>query len=61
MAPSQMGEGSLSVMRPIARPSTPSRTASHGCVLALPDEPKRQQPQGWRRCVVWRCRLSEIL
>ena len=35
----EMGEGSLSVMRPIARPSTPSRTASDGVVLALPDEP----------------------
>ena len=61
MAPSQMGEGSLHLMREIARPSTPSRTTSHGVVLALPDRRQRQQPQGWRRCVVWRCRLSETL
>lgn len=61
MATRQMGEGPLHLMREIARPRTPSRTASHGVVLALPDEPKRQQPQGWRRRMVWRCRLSEAL
>lgn len=61
MATRQMGEGSLHLVRPIARPRTPSRTASDGVVLALPNSSQCQQSQGWRRRVVWSGRLSETL
>lgn len=61
MAPSQMGKEPLSLMRTIARPRTPSRTASGCCVLALRNASQRQRSQGWRRCLVRSRLLSEAM